>query len=43
MKEDLIGGTYDVHRRERKCIKRCVGEPKADYLGLGVNARIILK
>jgi hypothetical protein len=25
------------------CIKSWVGEPKADYLGLGVNGKIILK
>jgi hypothetical protein len=43
MKEDLIGGTCDIHGRETKYIKRWVGELKSDYLGLGVNGRIILK
>lgn len=43
MKKDLLGGTRDIHGRKRKCIKRWVGEPKSDYLGLGVSGRIILK
>jgi len=42
MKGDLIDGICDINWRERKYIKRWVGEPKSDYLGLGVNGRIIL-
>jgi len=43
MKDDLIGGKCDIHGRERKYIKRWEWEHKSDYLGLGLNGRIVLR